>query len=785
MKALRNRDRSNLLVLLFSSLVLSAVQAQQEPPHIGYLYPAGGQQGTEFVAILGGEHLHGAAVARISGTGVRAEVTEHIRPLNRGAASKLRDRMREQMDKKLEAMPRRRGRFDRFSAATTNASWSAEDEAEFADMREKLSSFRVGMTSVPALVETVEIRVTIAPDAKPGERELRLQTEFGLTRPLKFHVGQLPEVVEESGRSAAKRASRERMGRGKKPQKGERPAPGTTPIDTGPEEDTPVTLPTVLNGQILPGDVDRYRFEARKGQELIVDVSARKLIPYLSDAVPGWFQATVTLFDTNEKEVAFDDDFRFHPDPVLHYRVPSDGLYVLEIRDAIYRGREDFVYRVAVGELPYVTDIFPLGNRAGSTTAVELYGWNLPGTRMTRTSRKPGVHSVAVLKDGLLSNIFPFTVDRLPESTEKEPNNEQKTAQHVTSPLIVNGRIERPGDMDVYRFEGRAGMRIVADVKARRLGSSLDSVLRLATVDGKQLALNDDHEDRAASLTTHQADSRVNVTLPADGLYYLFVGDTQQKGGTDCGYRLHIREQKPDFELRVVPSSITARTGASIPITVHALRRDGFDGEIELALKDAPRGFRLTGGRVPAGEDAVRMTLTVLTEPGGAPYNLYMEGRATSKGRQIVRDAVPADDMTQAFVYRHLVAAKELQVAVIGRPRRFAVGDSDTAPARIPAGGTTRVRVNVPERSFLGPTELELSDPPEGITIEDVSLGRAGKEIVLRGDTTLKVGRKGNLIVNVFAHRPEPASSKGKEQRKKKRILLSALPAIPFEVVGE
>ena len=39
----------------------------------------------------------------------------------------------------------------------------------------------------------------------------------------------------------------------------------------------------MLNGQILPGDVDRYRFEARQGQHLVVDVSARKLIPYLSD----------------------------------------------------------------------------------------------------------------------------------------------------------------------------------------------------------------------------------------------------------------------------------------------------------------------------------------------------------------------------------------------------------------------------------------------------------------------------------------------------------------------
>ena len=38
----------------------------------------------------------------------------------------------------------------------------------------------------------------------------------------------------------------------------------------------------------------------------------------------------------------------------------------MEIKDALYRGREDFVYRITIGELPFVTGIFPLGGRAGA-----------------------------------------------------------------------------------------------------------------------------------------------------------------------------------------------------------------------------------------------------------------------------------------------------------------------------------------------------------------------------------------------------------------------------------
>ena len=47
-----------------------------------------------------------------------------------------------------------------------------------------------------------------------------------------------------------------------------------------------------------------------------------------------------------------------------------------------------------------------------------------------------------------------------------------------------------------------------------------------------------------------------------------------------------------------------------MPVTVYALRKDGFDGEIALALKDAPAGFALSGARMPGGQDQVRITLT-------------------------------------------------------------------------------------------------------------------------------------------------------------------------------
>jgi hypothetical protein len=395
------------------------------------------------------------------------------------------------------------------------------------------------------------------------------------------------------------------------------------------------------------------------------------LTPYLADAVPGWFQATLALYDADGREVAYADDYKFHPDPVLFYEIGRDGEYELEIKDAIYRGREDFVYRITVGELPFVTSIFPLGGKAGTETTVEMKGWNLPADKIKlgAADKEAGIVPVSVRKDGLVSNRMPFAVDTLPEQMEKEGNNNHADAQKVTLPVIINGRIDKPGDWDVFGFKGNAGDKVVARVSARRLNSPLDSVLKLTNANGRRLMFNDDYEDKGAGLTTHHADSRLSTTLPTDGFYYIHIGDTQMKGGAAYGYRLRISAPRPDFELRVVPSSINVRAGASVPITVHALRKDGFTGDIALSLKDAPKGFILNGRRIPTGKDEVRLSLKVPPTQMKKSLSLNLEGRAEIEGQEIIRPVIPADDMTQAFILHHLVPTKDLKVAVLGRPK--------------------------------------------------------------------------------------------------------------------
>src|ERR1035437_6009087 len=313
--------------------------AQPTSPRIGYGYPAGGRQGAVFQVAVGGQYLNNATDAYVSGTGAQAVVVDYSRPLTQKEFNDLRMKLQGLQEKRAAANRRGRG-AQAGSQSGTNVVWTAADERAFAEMRQRLIMFAPKRNGNPAIAETVTVRVTLAPDAELGERELKLATPTGLSNPLRFCIGQLVEYNKrESNPNAEAGTLRQRK------LNNEQKAVAPTEMS--------ITLPATVNGQTLPGGVDRYRFQARKGMGLVVVAAARELIPYLPDAVPGWFQAALALYDAKGHELEHADHYLFHPDPVLHYEIPKDGEYVVEIRDSIYRGREDFVYRITLGELPY------------------------------------------------------------------------------------------------------------------------------------------------------------------------------------------------------------------------------------------------------------------------------------------------------------------------------------------------------------------------------------------------------------------------------------------------
>ncbi len=434
--------------------------------------------------------------------------------------------------------------------------------------------------------KNARIAVTIAADAETGVRELRVLNAGGISNRFRFVIGDLPEMNEAEPNSDKAQ-----------PQKIE-------------------SLPMVVNGQILDADRDYFRFHAAAGETVVCEVQARSLLPFIADAVPGWFDPAVAIYDAEGKQLLFADDYRFKPDPIVFFRAPHDGDYTIELRDVIYRGRGDFIYRMKLGSPAAIhPDLAPL---------------HLPPTTLATVS-------------------------------ECEPNDTAAQAQKIAIPAAVDGRIQKPGDSDYYQFHAEKGSKIVLEVQARRFDSPLDSILTLYNDKGAVLAENDDWTDPMTGLTTHQADSRITYTFAAAGDYTVRLRDVEAKGGDDYAYRLTIAPPKPDFALRITPDNPRLGQGDTAAIAVNAVRRDDFAGEIKLSVEGLPEGFVASEALIPAGQAEGRLTITAPPDAATGILSPTVMGVASVGAHQ----AIPAESMMQAFAYTHYLPTRQLYLAVV------------------------------------------------------------------------------------------------------------------------
>jgi hypothetical protein len=218
---------------------------------------------------------------------------------------------------------------------------------------------------------------------------------------------------------------------------------------------------------------------------------------------------------------------------------------------------------------PKVIVVLPLGAQPGTTAKLTIRGMNLEGAKEVRfdasgieakiesTGKAPVpdknpervgdtqvVVTVKLPKD--VDKNVPFVVvtaageskphsllveAKTPIVKEKEPNDGFRAAQPITLPVIVEGTIDRPRDVDVFRFAGKKGQRLVAEVFADRHGSALDGQLTLYRGNAIQVA----HGTAAAG-----RDQRLEIALPADDDYYLVLTDANDTGSAIHVYRLAV-----------------------------------------------------------------------------------------------------------------------------------------------------------------------------------------------------------------------------------------------------
>jgi cytochrome c/WD40 domain-containing protein len=230
-----------------------------------------------------------------------------------------------------------------------------------------------------------------------------------------------------------------------------------------------VKLPVPIQGSIgRAGDVDYYRFEAKAGQEIGVEV--KPLAKAKLDVVLQLIDADGRILTESTKGL-------------LGYTCPKAGVYALGIRDREYRGDPGMRYQISMGDISIVTSIFPLGVQRGTETEIHLEGVHLGHTRSVRlkvpANAAPGSRLAVPVAKGVLGNPS-VRIDEFPQ-TAFSPS------AMIPIPGTANGRIEQPGATQTWRFQAKKGQRLLLEVHANRIGSPLDSVIEILDAQGQPL----------------------------------------------------------------------------------------------------------------------------------------------------------------------------------------------------------------------------------------------------------------------------------------------------------
>ena len=438
---------------------------------------------------------------------------------------------------------------------------------EFVPGKSRLDVVGSGL-SVKQLDEAGRYRIDVAADAPLEPAELRMVVTQGASAPFPFIVGDLPEMTRA----------------------GRRPLP--------------LKLPTVINARFeTAGVVDEYVLDLAAGQRIVCAASTQ---PLRSPIDP-----MLRLLDSKGRKVAEGFDHRT-ADELLVFHAPSAGRFVLQVFDFQLAGGSRHVYRLTVTDGPWLDYAYPLGALQGAAANLALHGWNLDSKGATkldyRLAPQPAGRSAVELPGGVNRLTIPVGTDI--ELTETEPNDTRDQARDLAVASAVSGRLQSPGDRDVYSVTLDKGAKLAVDVESAGLGFPTDPVLTLSDSSDKVLQEVDDGPA--------VRDPKLRFTAAVAGRYFVTIRDRAAAGGDDFVYRLRVSEPRPEITARVNATNLTLHGGQTTNLAVLVDRLDGFADECEVAALDLPAGVSAAAQAVPAKTPAT-IQLPIVVKEGTAP----------------------------------------------------------------------------------------------------------------------------------------------------------------------
>ncbi len=555
----------------------------------------------------------------------------------------------------------------------------------------------------PAQPVTDTFVVTIGKDVPAGLYDVRATGYFGISNPRTFVVSQSEELLESPDNNAFAKAA-------------------------------PIALGTVINGQATAANADYFKFTAKKGQRVIVDVWAQR--------IDSKMDATLVVYDSTGRELRRNRDMN-RRDPLVDLDVPADGEYTVAVYDFLYEGGPTYFYRLQAHTGPHIDYIYPPAGVPGKKSQFTIYGRNLPGgqpvakltvggrplEQLTVSIDVPAGDATALLDarvaptsqqsmlDGFAYQLTspqgvssPYLVGfaAAPVTVEVEPNNDPAKPQAVTVPCEYVGQFDRRGDEDWLEFQGKKGDIYYVEIVSQRLmlPTAPQVVVQRVTKDDKGevkttdvVVLDEDVKDLGGpGFPTANSDSAAKLTLPDDGTYRVLIRDQHGSVGDPRRiYRLSIRQPQPDFRVAATtmfptmakdakPWSHLLRRGGAVAFDVVAFRRDGFAGEIEISAEGLPKG--LMAAPVLIGGDQESAALVISAAPDAASWSgaIKIVGKARVNDKEVSRVARAGVTAWPGLPGQNNQPGRPAEARVC-RELALAVSDSETLPVSIEAGG--------------------------------------------------------------------------------------------------
>lgn len=477
-----------------------------------------------------------------------------------------------------------------------------ELEVQFTGARlgdvEELMFYSPGISVVElkaAADNNVKAKLKIAHDCRLGIHAVRVRTKTGMSNLRTFCVGALPEVKE---------------------------------VEPNSDFDAPQTIPlgSTVSGVVQNEDVDHYVVEAKKGQRISAELEGLRL-------GITFFDPYLAILNSERFELARSDDAALlYQDCLCSIVAPADGKYVIQVRESAYGGNGNCRYRLHVGSFPRPTGVIPAGGKPGEVIDVKWIG-DAAGNKVekiTIPTTATGLVEGLFAKDatGIAPSPNVVRINDLTNAVEVEPNDAREQATPASAPGALNGIIEKPGDVDYFKFTAKKGQRYDIRVYARKpLRSPLDSMLYVQRSSGANVASNDD---------SGGPDSYVRFTAPIDDEYRVMIRDHLNSGGPNFTYRIEIAPIKPKLTMvlpektRYVSTVLSVPQGNRVALMVSASRAN-FGGELDINVEGMPAGMTLQANKMAANQTIIPVLFSAAADAktGGALADLV--GRTTDE----------------------------------------------------------------------------------------------------------------------------------------------------------